>query len=246
MPEQLVNLKVMKLFSHVEIPLHPIPHLTHFSFDYGPITRPQNHQWTFENRIILILLENSYLNSWTEKTKVFNEYFRPEMEHELSEGALRSMYRQISSQDDKFGIWMKTKAALETIAISVGIKLIVKEQEHRTNRELPCLKSSRKGAWRTRPKPSSRLMTPSDSSSSSETDFLDVERSCVSRPSGIPRVAFRAFSSRSKGINGRDGFRAGQFVEKDVTPPWSPFGRLYRVEAQRHLARVRTGCTPFV
>ena len=63
----------------------------------------------------------------------------------------------------------------------------------------------------------------------------------------LPRIAFRAFNSSSRGFNSAIGFRAGEFYDTTTIPPppntQSPF---YRKRAIQHISSVASGPTPFI
>ncbi len=101
-----------------------------------------NHPWTLEEKIIVCLLARWFLNDWTEKTLLFNAYFRaPEASQNcgrpMSKPALRSMWGHLQNgrsakgawktiwHDTAFSTtsnaWAAARASLEGIASEMGI-----------------------------------------------------------------------------------------------------------------------------
>lgn len=87
------------------------------------------------------------------------------------------------------------------------------------------------------------LLTPPSSKQKQRSSDLGYKR--------LPRIAFRAFSDASMGINGDSirGFQAGAFINMDnhnIPPAPSPINEVYLSEAARHVAKNHTGPTKFI
>lgn len=131
-------------FSHVEIPL--TTQSLHVSKEVTDFVRPHlvNHKWTLEQKFTLSILVRWYLNTWKEKTILFNAYFigaklSAGSSRLFSEKAIRAMWHDLSRKKDTDGtwkmIWQDTafskassawavaRAALENIANELGLVL---------------------------------------------------------------------------------------------------------------------------
>jgi len=128
-------------FSHVEV-----PQSFHLSEEVTDFVRPHlvNHRWTLEQKFTLSILVRWYLNTWKEKTLLFNAYFigaklSAGSSRLFSEKAIRAMWHDLSRKKDTDGtskmIWQDTafskassawavaRAALEHIADELGLVL---------------------------------------------------------------------------------------------------------------------------
>ncbi|KAL8778274.1 MAG: hypothetical protein Q9213_007494 [Squamulea squamosa] len=84
------------------------------------------------------------------------------------------------------------------------------------------------------------LLTPPSTAKKSTKKRTRQEADVV-----VPSIAFRAFSHRSQGLNGVDGFVAGTFV--DCVPQHDPpEDSVYLKELWRHLEKHHSGPTPFI
>lgn len=229
----------MSCFSHVEIQgmlpksnSVPIP-----SISYEAVTRKPNHQWDLENYVALIILADECSNSWAEKTLIFNAYFRDQLISSigLSEGALRSMYYKIQNLFVyPIGRWKTLKATLEEVAFKIGLHLELKpHSEPLKNNATP----ETDGDCRNLPHTLARNRI--HGSRSQRKGKKQSSRS-------IPKLAFRAFDETSQGINSSTHFRAGIFVNREVTSPPHPSSHLYRCDARRHIRRIHQGSTPMI
>ncbi len=131
-------------FSHVEVPL--TTQSLHLSEEVTDFVRPRlvNHKWTLEQKFTLGILVRWYLNTWKEKTILFNAYFigaklSAGSSRLFSEKAIRAMWHDLSRKKDTDGtskmIWQDTafskassawavaRAALEHIANELGLVL---------------------------------------------------------------------------------------------------------------------------
>jgi len=131
-------------FSHVEVPL--TTQSLHSSEEVTDFVRPHlvNHKWTLEQKFTLSILVRWYLNTWKEKTILFNAYFigaklSAGSSRLFSEKAIRAMWHDLSRKKDTDGtskmIWQDTafskassawavaRAALEHIANELGLVL---------------------------------------------------------------------------------------------------------------------------
>lgn len=99
----------------------------------------------------------------------------------------------------------------------------------------------------THPTPTMResgLLTPPSTSSRKHQPILQGFKR-------LPRIAFRAFSDASQGVNSIEGFSAGSFIDHDsfnISPPPPPrtTDPVYLSEAARHVHKDHTGPTPFI
>lgn len=229
---------LMSQFSHIEIRDSKCSIIS-----YDAVTRSKNHKWDLQNFVVLLLLENSFTNNWTTKTKVFNQYFKEQIgiSTQLSEGALRTMHRQIKGKFDyPLGEWQALKISLEKTAQSIGLELQIKHPnhglDHRTfstaRNEDPILG---RALFQPFDEQNHGIPTPP------ESPKIRCNQTCT-----IPRLGFRAFNKENQGLNSLTKFRAGIFANQNIEKPPHVLSRLYRHDARRHIARFHKGKTPFV
>lgn len=155
----------MHQFSHVEILETPrrvsrtakISCSSDISRDYSLVTPPKKHIWTLEEQVTLVLLVERYQNTWADKRKIFNSYIESELSlpHIFTEGALRSMYRELGSKFSwSLGSWTCIGRALKHRAVLLGIPLVdcaeARSPPCQVETGLPTLKCKRKFSRQTR------------------------------------------------------------------------------------------------
>ena len=132
-------------FSHVEVRREN---------DNNPDESYLNHKWTLEAKITLAILAGWYLNSWQERTLIFNAYIQGadsplNQGLHFSENVLRTKWwhlrngehtngiKEISQYDTTFSdtsvAWAATRASLEEAAKELGITIHKRTTESRTH-----------------------------------------------------------------------------------------------------------------
>ena len=229
------------------IPLAPLS--PRVPCDYSAVTRSRTHRWTTEHKTVLCVLARFYDVTWAEMTAIFNAFFREQLPSSkgLSKAAITSMYYQLrKDKHESSGQWITLRTAIESQAKELGILLKSRAvpQEITFNqtldnygkpvdKPLDCEAVSSEKQEPRLDKPN--LAPPSDAARN---------KHLCNKP--IPRLAFRAYSSESQGVN-TDHFVAGSFVGWKLIPePPSAWSLRYRNHAARHIGRHHTGVTPFI
>ena len=227
----------MPYFSHVEIQASERAIVT-----YDAVSRSKNHKWDLQNYVVLLLLENVYTNSWAEGTKVFNRYFQEQIgvSTQLSEGALRTMHRQVKGKFDyPLGEWQALRISLEKTAQSIGLELQVKHPNHGLDH------TTLSTARNEDPVLGRALFQPFDEQNHGIPTPPQSPRIRHKKTFKFPRLGFRAFNDRNQGLNSYTKFQAGMFYSQNIGKPPHVSSRLYRHYARRHADRIHIK-TPFV
>lgn len=95
--------------------------MTHF--DYSALEPRPRHEWSLEKQLTLKVLVEGYDNEWRDRREIFHKHFAI-AENELSESALRSMWRELKPKfRGSFGEWKIIREVLERTADNLNIIL---------------------------------------------------------------------------------------------------------------------------
>ena len=211
-------MSLKRWFSHVEVSISQPLDLSNDETTV-PTKLRVNHLWTMEEKIVLSILADWYLNNWGEKTLIFNSYFQgvdlvPSRRTFLSEKNLRSTWwhlqyskptngaRDIEWYDTAFSdtsvAWAALRTSLEGVGSELGIVM-----EKKTTRDRPDMTETPRS---TRVIKRKRITIPSNDSSPEDEE--------ISNP---PSVRRRLFASNQTPT--RQGPHPSQTVL--ATPPSS-------------------------
>lgn len=211
--------------------------------DYSALTKIRRNTWTVENKTVLCVLTRFYDVAWTDITAIFNAIFKEQLPSckGLSRGALMRMHYQLQKDEyDSSGKWTYLRRAIEEHAHKLSIDLVTSSEVHGLEPdEFDIGKDSEHEEVASTTKRDRQAISGLSSPPSSA-------RKQPAIPKSVPRLAFRAYSSESMGINS-EYFRAGLFADCEVIPGQPPLqSSQYRNHAARHIGRVQTGVTPFI
>ena len=187
-------MSLKRWFSHVEVSTSQSLDLSNDEITVSTKLRV-NHCWTIEDKIVLSILADWYLNKWSEKALIFNSYFQgvdlvPSRRTFLSEKNLRSTWwhlqyskpmngaRDIEWYDTAFSdtsvAWAALRTSLEGVGSELGIVM-----EKKTTRNRPDMTETPRS---TRVIKRKRITIPSDDSSPEDEE--------ISNPPSIRRRLF--------------------------------------------------------